>query len=207
MQKFTRVAGIAVYFQKENIDTDAIIPAQWTRTASQNLGHALFAGWRYDAAGNELPDFILNREPFRRSIIMVGGANFGCGSSRETAVWALSGFGIRCVIAPSFGEIFLENCFKNGLLPITQPSVDIAALFDWLLHASNPTLTVDLQRCTIAADGGPHFDFEVPEARRTALLLGLDEIGQTLTYLGDIENFQARDRVERPWIYAAKPHA
>jgi 3-isopropylmalate/(R)-2-methylmalate dehydratase small subunit len=162
----------------------------------------LFAGWRYDLQGNEVPDFILNRKPFRESKIIVAGANFGCGSSREFAVWALMRFGIRCVIAPSFGDIFYENSFKNGLLPIllTQQYVDV--LQEYLGKTNSPTLTIDLERQEITLLDGRVLNFTVPPSRRVALLEGIDEIGQTLRFDKEIKNFEEGQREAEPWIYS-----
>lgn len=205
MEKFTRVSGIAVSFPRENIDTGAIIAAWWMRSPSQDLGKGLFAEWRYDQQGNEIPDFILNRPPYRDSRIIVAGANFGCGSSREAAVWALARFGIRSVIAPSFGDIFFENCFKNGLLPVMLPAAEVQSLMEELAAAKEPILTVDLERCLIETPGARSIPFSVAPAGRNALLQGLDEIAQTLQYAADIEAFQRQDKLERPWIYARPP--
>jgi 3-isopropylmalate/(R)-2-methylmalate dehydratase small subunit len=201
MEKFTRVTGIAVPFPKPDIDTDAIIPAQRLRSASTDLGDGLFAGWRYDDAGREKPDFILNRAPYRDAKIIVAGPNFGCGSSREGAVWALAGFGIRCVISAGFGDIFFENAFKNGLLPVVLPEAQVKELLSFLETTNDPSLTVDLERCVIETPQGRAVPFTIPPARRTALLEGLDEIGQTLHHESDIAAFQARDGATRPWIY------
>jgi 3-isopropylmalate/(R)-2-methylmalate dehydratase small subunit len=201
MEKFTRIAGIAAAFPKANIDTDAIIPAQWLRSLSTDLGKGLFAGSRYDRDGNENPEFILNRAPYRDAKIIVAGPNFACGSSREGAVWALQRFGIRCVIAPGFSDIFFENAFKNGLLPVILPERDVQELLGFLETTNDPVLTVDLDRCVIETPQGRVISFTIPEARRKALLEGLDEIGQTLHHEAEIAAFQARDREARPWIH------
>jgi 3-isopropylmalate/(R)-2-methylmalate dehydratase small subunit len=201
MEKFARVTGIAAPFAKSNIDTDAIIPAQWLRSVSSDLGKGLFGGWRYDPEGKEKPDFILNQTPYRQAKIIVGGVNFGCGSSREGAVWALQGFGIRCVIAPSFGDIFFENSFKNGLLPAIMPESDVQELLKFLATTNDPSLTVDLDRCLVETPQGRSYAFSVAPARRTALLQGLDEIGETLRHEAEIAAFQGADRAARPWIH------
>jgi 3-isopropylmalate/(R)-2-methylmalate dehydratase small subunit len=184
-----------------NIDTDAIIPASYQRTLKDDPGKGLFAGRRYDLKGNEIPDFVLNREPFRRSKIIVGGVNFGCGSSREFAVWALMRFGIKCVIAPSFGDIFYENSFKNGLLPIVMPEEQVHQLHQHLERTNDPSMTIDLEHCTIEFEDGKTMSFTVPLARRAALLEGLDEIGQTMRFEVEITGFQDRQRTKRSWIY------
>jgi 3-isopropylmalate/(R)-2-methylmalate dehydratase small subunit len=201
MEKFKRLTGIAAPFAKPDIDTDAIIPAQWLRSLSVDLGKGLFAGWRYDAAGQEKTDFILNRLPYRDARVIVAGPNFGCGSSREGAVWALARFGIRCVIAPGFGDIFFENAFKNGLLPVILPEAEVKELMVFLETTNDPSLTVDLERCVIETPQGRIIPFAIPPARRTALLEGLDEIGQTLHQEARIAAFQARDAAARPWIH------
>jgi 3-isopropylmalate/(R)-2-methylmalate dehydratase small subunit len=184
-----------------NINTDAITPMAAGRSTATDLGKMLFANWRYRLDGSEIADFILNKEPFRRSTIIVAGANFGCGSSRERAVWALMRFGIRCVIAPSFGEIFRENAFQNGLLPVALDPADCAALGAALEHAPEPVLTVDLERSAVRALDGQALPFTVPVERRMALLEGLDEIDVILSMEKDIEAFQRADRDRRPWIH------
>lgn len=205
MEKFTAVKGIAASFRQENIDTDAIIPASYLRSLTSDLGAGLFGRSRYDAGGKENPDFILNRPPFRDSRVVVAGANFGCGSSREGAVWALLRFGVRCVIAPSFGDIFFENAFKNGLLPVILPEHEVRSLLDYLAATNDPTLAVDLKRCVVETPQGRSIPFAIPPARRAALLEGLDEIGQTLQHGADIAAFQTMDGTKRPWIHARAP--
>jgi 3-isopropylmalate/(R)-2-methylmalate dehydratase small subunit len=207
MEKFDRLTGIAAPLLLENINTDAIIPVPWIVNFGRDLGQGLFGGWRYDATEREKPDFVLNQPPYREARILLAGRNFGCGSSREEAVWALLGFGIRCVIAPSFGDIFFENSFKNGLLPVVLEPDGVGALARAIAEAPSPVLTVDLEACTVGAPRGPQLSFTIQEGRRRNLLLGLDEIGQTLTHGADIERFQAADRVRRPWIYPERVRA
>jgi 3-isopropylmalate/(R)-2-methylmalate dehydratase small subunit len=207
MEKFDRLTGIAASLLLENINTDAIIPVPWIVNFGRDFGHGLFGGWRYDAAEREKPDFVLNQPPYREARILLAGRNFGCGSSREEAVWALLGFGIRCVIAPSFGDIFFENSFKNGLLPVVLEPDGVAALARAIDEAPSPVLTVDLEACTVGAPRGPELPFTIQEGRRRNLLLGLDEVGQTLTHGADIDRFQAADRVRRPWIYPERAGA
>lgn len=202
MEKFEKAIGIAASFPQTNIDTDAIIPAAWQRSLKHDPGEGLFGGWRYGLDGKENPEFILNREPFRRTKIIVAGANFGCGSSREFAVWALVRFGIKAILAPSFGDIFYENSFKNGLLLVTLPEDALHRLHERLRVARDPTLQVDLRRCVVEIPGGESIPFEIPAARRTALLEGLDEIGQTLRHAQTIDAFQAAQRLAQPWVYA-----
>jgi 3-isopropylmalate/(R)-2-methylmalate dehydratase small subunit len=202
MEKFRRVEGIAASFPQINIDTDAIIPASWQRSLKHNPGDGLFGGWRYNLDGTENPEFILNREPFRRSAIIVAGSNFGCGSSREFAVWALTRLGIKAILAPSFGDIFYENSFKNGLLLVTLPDATIRRLHDQLANADDPTIAVDLERCVVEIPNGESVRFDIPAVRRTALLEGLDEIGQTLKFSDAIDAFQAAQKVAEPWVYS-----
>jgi 3-isopropylmalate/(R)-2-methylmalate dehydratase small subunit len=201
MDKFTVVTGIAAPVMMADINTDAMSPMAAGRSTSADLGKMLFNNWRYELDGSEIPEFILNREPFRRSTILVAGPNFGCGSSRERAVWALMRFGIRCAIAPSFADIFRENAFQNGLLPVTLHAAECAALGDALERAEEPIVTVDLQCCEVHGPDGRTFAFDVPAERRMALLEGLDEIDVILRMEPDIAAFQRADREERPWIY------
>ncbi len=201
MEKFERVTGVAAPLVQENINTDAIIPASWIVNFGRDLGQGLFGGWRYRADGHENPDFVLNQPPYRDARILLAGRNFGCGSSREEAVWALLGFGIRCVVAPSFGDIFFENAFKNGLLPIVLEPAGVMTLLRETAAAPTPILTVDLVACTLGAPGATILSFTIPESRRRALLEGLDEIDLTLARAAEIHAFQAADRSRRPWIY------
>ena len=184
-----------------NINTDAITPMAAGRSTSVDLGKMMFNNWRYNLDGSEIPDFILNRPPFRQSKMLVAGENFGCGSSRERAVWALMKFGIRCVIAPSFADIFRENSYQNGLLPVAISAADCAALGASLEHVSDPTLTVDLERCIVRALDGREIPFSVPAERRDALLKGLDEIDVILSMEADIAAYQQRERSARPWLF------
>jgi 3-isopropylmalate/(R)-2-methylmalate dehydratase small subunit len=170
-------------------------------SAKTDLGAMLFANWRYDLAGKEIAEFILNRPPFRASKILVTGANFGCGSSRERAVWALMRFGVGCVIAPSFGEIFHENAFQNGLLPVTLAAAECAALGASLTGTQDPRVTVDLVRCVVEGPDGRSLPFAVAPERRAALLEGLDEFATILRMEADIDAFQETDRRRRSWVY------
>jgi 3-isopropylmalate/(R)-2-methylmalate dehydratase small subunit len=201
MQKFDRLTGVAAPLLLENINTDAVIPVPWIVNFGQDLGRGLFGGWRYTLDGAEDPAFVLNRPPYREATILLAGRNFGCGSSREEAVWALLGFGIRCVIAPSFGDIFFENAFKNGLLPVVLEPEGVATLARESAAADPPLLTVDLEACTVGAPGGTSLPFTVQDSRRRALLLGLDEVDLTLARAPEIDRFQAADRARRPWIH------
>lgn len=206
MEKVTRVAGVAAPMMVDNIDTDAIIPVPWMTKADVDFGQALFANWRYEdeAGAVDRPDFILNRERFRGARILVAGTNFGCGSSREHAVWALLGFGIRSVIAPSFSDIFYENSCKNGLLAVSLRAGAVAEIGSMLERGdAGLEMTVDLEACTVNGPDAQMRPFEIDPARRAALLEGLDEIGMTLKDADAIAAFQARDRDSRPWIYQA----
>lgn len=201
MEPFTVVTGIAAPMMMPDINTDAITPMAAGRSTSVDLGKMLFNNWRYKLDGSEIPEFVLNREPFRRAQILVAGANFGCGSSRERAVWALMKFGFRAIIAPSFADIFRENAYQNGLLPVVIGADECAALGASLEHAESAQITVDLQRCVVRALDGREIAFSVPAERRAALLEGLAEIDVISRMQGDIDNFQRADRDARPWIY------
>ncbi|KZM73492.1 3-isopropylmalate dehydratase small subunit [Nocardia terpenica] len=200
----TVVRGIAAPLLRANIDTDAIAPSRVRMTALSKSGYAkaLFANWRFDAQGREIADFVLNREPYRRACVLVAGANFGCGSSRETAVWALRQSGFRAVIAPSFGAIFEANCYRNGLLPLALSPAEHAELTTEIFDDQQVSaVEVDLERCRVGAAHGPVHHFAVDERGRRLLLEGLDTVGETLLSADLIENFRARDRLARPWIY------
>jgi 3-isopropylmalate/(R)-2-methylmalate dehydratase small subunit len=204
VEAFIRLSGVAAPLGRDNIDTDAVIPVPWMKSVTPDYARALFANWRWkDGAGHAaLNDFILNQAPFGNARILVTGANFGCGSSREAAVWALLGFGIRCVIAPSFGDIFYENSFKNALLPVVLPQRDVSALLDLLeRRAGECRMEIDLEAQTVTAPDGKVVPFMIDPGRRAALLNGLDEIGGTLVHQEAIDAFQRRDRDARPWIY------
>ncbi len=202
MQKFTALTGVAAPLMRANIDTDVIIPMDRKIACDRkDLGRFAFEPLRYLDRERENPDFILNRAGYRNAKILLAGPNFGCGSSREDAVWALWEFGIRCVIAPSFGDIFFNNCFKNGLLPIVLPAAAIEEMAQQSMSAG-AVFTVDLERRVIQTPDGGEVVFEVAAAEREALLAGLDPIGATLGRERDIAAFQARDRQRRPWIYA-----
>ena len=205
MEKFTRVDGIAVPLDRDNIDTDAVIPVPWLKSIAPDFRRALFANWRWEGGDGctEVSSFILNQEPFRNARILVTRDNFGCGSSREAAVWALLGFGIRCVIAPSFGETFHDNSYKNGLFPLVVPQHLISRIIGLLTSGeSGHTMAVDLVGQTVTLPGGESVAFEISPAHRTLLMEGLDEIGLTLLDIGEIEAFQRQDREKHPWVYS-----
>ncbi len=203
MEKFTTLTAVAAYYPRANVDTDLIIRVErCAKVEKQDLGRYAFEMARFLADGTDNPEFPLNQEPFRKAQILVGNINFGCGSSREMAVWAIAGLGIRCVIAPSFGEIFFGNCFQNGLLPIVLPQETVEKLGAAL--AADParaTLTVDLARQTVVTPAGEALAFEIEPLRKKALLEGLDEIGLTQLRETEIKAFQQKDRLKRPWVY------
>ena len=206
MQKFTQVSGMAAPMMKANIDTDVIIPAKClVGHKREELAAFAFEAHRYRPDGSDNPDFILNKPRYRGARILIAGENFGCGSSRELAVWAMAGFGFRCVIAPSFGDIFYNNAFQNGMLLIRLTKEQVERLAVELESSVAPTMTVDLQKQVIAAPSGAETRFEIDAERRQALLEGRDEIAMTLARDTDIRAFQERDRAARPWIYETSP--
>lgn len=203
MEKFTTLTAVAAYYPRANVDTDLIIRVERCAKVEKNgLGKYAFEMARFLADGSDNPEFPLNNGPFREAQILVGNVNFGCGSSREMAVWAIAGLGIRCVIAPSFGEIFFGNCFQNGLLPVILPQAAVEKIGAALAaDPANAKLTVDLSRQVVVAPDGSEHAFAIEPLRKKALLEGLDEIGLTRLREPEIVAFQARDRVKRPWIY------
>lgn len=203
MKPFTTLTGVAAPLPKANVDTDQIIPARFLKTiARTGLGRSLFANFRYDEKGNENPDFVLNQEPYRQAEILIAFENFGCGSSREHAPWALLDFGIRCVIAPDFADIFHNNSFKNGILPVKLPREICAALMEDAKLGGNARITVDLERQVVVRPSGEEIPFEVDPFRKHLLLNGLDDIGQTMQHKPAIDDFEARQRAAQPWLYA-----
>jgi 3-isopropylmalate/(R)-2-methylmalate dehydratase small subunit len=203
MKPFTTLTGIAAPLPKANVDTDQIIPARFLKTiARTGLGKHLFANFRYREDGTENPDFVLNQEPYRQAEILIAFENFGCGSSREHAPWALLDFGIRCVIAPDFADIFHNNSFKNGILPVKLPRETCAQLMEDATLGANARITVDLERQVVVRPNGEEIPFEVDPFRRHCLLNGLDDIGQTLQHKPAIDSFEARQRAAQPWLFA-----
>ncbi|WP_027284143.1 3-isopropylmalate dehydratase small subunit [Rubritepida flocculans] len=202
MKPFTTLTGIAAPLPKANVDTDQIIPARFLKTiARTGLGRHLFANFRYREDGSENPDFVLNQEPYRRAEILIAFENFGCGSSREHAPWALLDFGIRCVIAPDFADIFHNNCFKNGILPVKLPREICAQLMEDAKLGANARITVDLECQVVVRPNGEEIPFEVDPFRRHCLLNGLDDIGQTLQHKAAIDSYEARQRAAQPWLF------
>ena len=199
MQPFTTLTGVAAPLKIVNVDTDMIIPKQYLKTIKRTgLGSALFSEQRYRDDGSENPDFVLNKPAYRNAQIIVAGANFGCGSSREHAPWALLDFGIRCVISTSFADIFYNNCFKNGILPIKVSPENLEKLFDDAERGANATLTIDLEAQEIRGPDGGVVKFEVDEHRKHCLLNGLDDIGLTMEKAPAIEAYEKK-LAERPW--------
>jgi len=201
MDKFTTLTGIAAPMPLVNIDTDMIIPKQFLKTIQRSgLGVNLFDELRYDRDGNELPDFVLNQPAYRDAQILVAGDNFGCGSSREHAPWALLDFGIRCVISTSFADIFFNNCFKNGILPIVLPQDAVDVLMEDARKGANARMTVDLENQTVTTSDGVSFAFEVDPFRKHCLLNGLDDIGLTMEKAPAIQSFETQMAQSRPWV-------
>ena len=201
MEKFTTLEGVAAPLKVVNVDTDMIIPKQYLKTIKRTgLGKALFAERRYRDDGSENPDFVLNKPSYRKAKILVTGGNFGCGSSREHAPWALLDFGIRCVISTSFGDIFYNNCFKNGILPIRVSARDLDKLFDDAERGANATLSVDLAKQEIRGPDGGMVKFEIDAFRKHCLLNGLDDIGLTMAKKDKISGFEAKAKAARPWL-------
>lgn len=201
MQKFTTLTGVAAPLPMINVDTDKIIPKQYLKTIERTgLGKALFDELRYNSDGSEKPDFVLNQPAYRKAEILVAGENFGCGSSREHAPWALLDFGIRAVIAPSFADIFHSNCFKNGILPIALPAKIVAQLMDDARKGSNARLAIDLAKQTITRPDGQVVHFEIDQFRKHCLLDGLDDIGLTLKKESAIAKFEDRRKQAQPWL-------
>ena len=201
MQKFDQLTGVAAPLDILNIDTDMIIPKQFLKTIKRSgLGKNLFDEMRYDRDGSEMADFVLNRAPYRHAEILVAGDNFGCGSSREHAPWALLDFGIRCVISTSFADIFYNNCFKNGILPIVVSPDERDALLADAVDTENPELSIDLVAQTIRRPNGVTISFEVDAFRKKCLLEGLDDIGLTMEKSGSIDDFEANRTQQQPWL-------
>ena len=200
MEKFETLNGVAAPLNIVNIDTDMIIPKDYLKTIKRTgLGTGLFAEARYKDDGSEIPDFVLNKPAYRKSQILVAGDNFGCGSSREHAPWALLDFGIRCVISTSFADIFYNNCFKNGILPIVVSPEDLDKLMDDASRGSNATLSVDLEAQEIHGPDGGTIKFDIDAFKKHCLLNGLDDIGLTLAKAAEIDSYEKKTANSRPW--------
>ncbi|MBM3592289.1 MAG: 3-isopropylmalate dehydratase small subunit [Alphaproteobacteria bacterium] len=203
MQAFTKLTGIAAPLPKANVDTDQIIPARFLKSISRlGFGKNLFANFRFKEDGSENPDFVLNQEPYRKAEFLIAFENFGCGSSREHAPWALLDFGIRCVIAPDFADIFHNNCFKNGVLPVRLPREICEKLMEDAKMGGNARISVDLERQVVVRPNGEEIPFQIDPLRRHLMLNGLDDIGQTMQHAPAIDGFEARQRAAQPWLYA-----
>ena len=201
MEPFQKLSGVAAPLPMINVDTDMIIPKQFLKTIKRTgLGKSLFFEMRFDEAGKEIPDFVLNQPAYRNAKILVAGENFGCGSSREHAPWALLDFGIRCVIASSFADIFYNNCFKNGILPIKLPQQIVDHLMDDAKKGANARLTIDLAAQTIERPDGEKIHFEIDAFRKHVLLNGLDDVGLTLQREKTIDSFEAKRKAATPWL-------
>jgi 3-isopropylmalate/(R)-2-methylmalate dehydratase small subunit len=201
MQKIERILGIAAPLMVDNISTDIISPSSLLRTVNADLAAGLFGPWRYVGGEHDNPDFVLNRRRYRGASVLVAGRNFGCGSSREHAVWCLLRYGIRCVIAPSFGEIFYESSFKNGLVALVLPEEDVDGLAKELDAAAEPRVGVDIRALTLTSPSGRAQPFKLDPSRREALIEGLEEIDLMLRQEAKIAAFQADAKRARPWLY------
>jgi 3-isopropylmalate/(R)-2-methylmalate dehydratase small subunit len=201
MEKFENVSGVAAPMPLINIDTDMIIPKQFLKTIKRTgLGVNLFDEMRYDDKGNEIPDFVLNKPAYRKAEIIIAGDNFGCGSSREHAPWALRDFGIKVVVSTSFADIFYNNAFKNGILPIVLPKEQVDVLMSDAEKGANARITVDLENQTISATDGTEFHFDVDPFKKHCLMNGLDDIGLTLQKQDAIAAFEKTYEEARPWV-------
>ncbi|MDA8740284.1 3-isopropylmalate dehydratase small subunit [Rhodobacteraceae bacterium] len=201
MDKFEKLSGVAAPMPLINIDTDMIIPKVFLKTIKRSgLGVNLFDEMRYNDDRAEVPDFVLNKAQYRNAEILVAGDNFGCGSSREHAPWAIKDFGIRCVISTSFADIFFNNCFKNGILPIILPKEQVDALMKDAKKGSNARIEIDLEDQTVTSSDGEVYSFEVDSFKKHCLLNGLDDIGLTMEKVGSIDNYELKLSSERPWV-------
>jgi len=202
MSDFDRIEGIAAPLPIANLDTDQLIPKQFLKTVERKgLAKGLFYDFRFDGEGNEIADFVLNRPEYKGAGVLVAGDNFGCGSSREHAPWALMDFGIRCVVSTSFADIFYNNCFQNGLLPVVLKADEVEALMGEA-KGGNHVMSVDLESQTVTAPSGKVFHFEIDPVRKEKMLKGLDAIGETLQHAGDIDVYESKRALDRPWLEA-----
>ena len=204
MERFTKVTGVAAPLMRQNVDTDLIIRIERlvSNTGRQGLGPYCFEQIRFKADGSENPDCVFNQAPYRGAPIILSAENFGCGSSREGAVWALAGMGVKAVISPSYGDIFYSNCFQSGILPVALPMAQVHALADEMRASpGNARVTVDLENCTVVSPTGRVIPFQIDARRQHALLNGLDDIAQTMTHKDDIAAWQKADKSARPWTW------
>ena len=202
MEKFTKLTGVAAPLPMANVDTDMIIPKQYLKTIKRTgLAEGLFYDMRFDEAGNPVDGFVLDRPAYRQAKILIAGINFGCGSSREHAPWALLDFGIRCIIAPSFADIFYNNCSKNGILPIALAEEQVETLMEDARKGDDAVLTVDLERQEITRPDGDAMRFDIDPFRKHCLVNGLDEIALTLQKSDKVDAFEARQRARQPWLF------
>ena len=202
MEKFTTLTAVAAPLPLVNVDTDMIIPKQFLKTIQRSgLGKALFDEMRRTPDGKDVPDFVLNKPAYKDAKILVAGANFGCGSSREHAPWALLDYGFRCIVAPSFADIFYGNCFKNGILPIVLPQSEIDKLLDDAGRGANAVLSIDLEKQEIRGPDGGCITFEIDAFRKHCLLNGLDDIGLTMQKAANIDSFETKAKVGQPWLW------
>ena len=200
MEKFNKLTGIAAPMPLVNIDTDMIIPKQFLKTIKRSgLGANLFDEMRFDQDGNEIEDFVLNKKAYRNAEIIVAGENFGCGSSREHAPWALLDFGIKCVISTSYADIFYNNCFKNGILPIVLKPEEVELLMEDSKNGENARISIDLERQIVQSSEGVEFSFEIDEFKKHCLLNGLDDIGLTMKKASSIDEFEENYQKQMPW--------
>lgn len=201
MDKFEKLSGVAAPMPLINIDTDMIIPKVFLKTIKRSgLGVNLFDEMRYDGVGNEIPEFVLNKPQYRNAEIIIAGDNFGCGSSREHAPWAIKDFGIRCIISTSFADIFFNNCFKNGILPIVLAKGQVEVLMEDAEKGSNARIEIDLEAQTVTSSDGEVFHFDVDAFKKHCLLNGLDDISLSLEKSSAIENYETKLGIERPWV-------
>ncbi len=201
MEKFNKLTGIAAPMPLVNIDTDMIIPKQFLKTIKRSgLGANLFDEMRFDKDGNEIPDFVLNKKAYKNAEIIVAGENFGCGSSREHAPWALLDFGIKCVISISYADIFYNNCFKNGILPIVLKPEEVDLLMEDSKNGENARISIDLERQIVQSSEGVEFSFEIDEFKKHCLLNGLDDIGLTMEKVSIIDEFEENYQKKMPWV-------
>ena len=201
MEKFNKLTGIAAPMPLVNIDTDMIIPKQFLKTIKRSgLGANLFDEMRFDQDGNEIADFVLNKKAYRNAEIIVAGENFGCGSSREHAPWALLDFGIKCVTSTSYADIFYNNCFKNGILPIVLKPEEVELLMEDSKNGENARISIDLERQIVQSSEGVEFSFEIDEFKKHCLLNGLDDIGLTMEKASSIDEFEEKYQRQMPWV-------